>query len=162
MKNSAILLISCPDRKGEVATIADFVYRHSGNILHADEHADEESGLFLMRVEFDPKDFDIDLADFGKYFSPVAEAFHMKWRLAQSSQRQRMIILVSKYDHCLVDLLYRHKSGELACEIPLIISNHADNQAIADFYKIPYAIVPVTKDNKEQAEAAREAVTGNV
>jgi len=153
MKNNAILLISCPDRKGEVATIADFVYRHNGNILHADEHADEESGLFLMRVEFDPKDFDIDLAEFGKYFSPVAESFSMNWRLAQSSQRQRMIILVSRYDHCLVDLLYRHKSGELACDIPLIISNHADNEAIADFYKVPYAIVPVTKDNKERAEA---------
>jgi formyltetrahydrofolate deformylase len=153
MKNSAILLISCPDRKGEVATIADFVYRHNGNILHADEHADEESGLFLMRVEFDPKDFDIDLADFGKHFSPVAEAFQMTWQLAQSSLRQRMIILVSKYDHCLVDLLYRHKSGELACDIPLIISNHSDNQAIADFYRIPYAIVPVTKEKKAQAEA---------
>ncbi len=158
MKNSAILLISCPDRKGEVATIADFVYRHNGNILHADEHADEESGLFLMRVEFDPKDFDIDLsqkdlADFSRHFSPVAEAFQMKWRLAHSSRRQRMIILVSKYDHCLVDLLYRHKSGELACDIPLIISNHADNQAIAEFYKIPYAVVPVTKDNKSEAEA---------
>jgi formyltetrahydrofolate deformylase len=158
MKNSAILLISCPDRKGEVATIADFVFRHGGNILHADEHADEESGLFLMRVEFDPKDFDIDLSqkdltDFSAQFSPIAEAFHMKWRLAQSSQRPRMIILVSKYDHCLVDLLYRHKSGELACDIPLIISNHADNQAIADFYKIPYAIVRVTKDNKNASEA---------
>ena len=158
MKNSAILLISCPDRKGEVATIADFVFRHGGNILHADEHADEESGLFLMRVEFDPKDFDIDLsqkdlADFSAQFSPIAEIFRMKWRLAQSSQRPRMIILVSKYDHCLVDLLYRHKSGELACDIPLIISNHADNQTIADFYKIPYAMVPVTKDNKSAAEA---------
>ncbi len=157
MKPSAILLISCPDRKGEVATIADFVYRHGGNILHADEHADEESGLFLMRVEFDPKDFDIDLsqkdlADFDKHFSPIAKDFMMQWRLAQSSQRPRMIILVSKYDHCLVDLLYRHKSGELACDIPLIISNHADNQAIADFYKIPYAIVPVSKENKDQAE----------
>jgi formyltetrahydrofolate deformylase len=163
VRPSAILLISCPDRKGEVATIADFVYRHGGNILHADEHADEESGLFLMRVEFDPKDFDIDLsqkdlADFGKHFSSIAETFQMKWRLAQSSQRPRMIILVSKYDHCLVDLLYRHKSGELACEIPLIISNHADNQAIADFYKIPYAIVPVTKENKNQAEAKIQAL----
>ena len=152
MKNSAILLISCPDSKGEVATIADFIYRHNGNILHADEHGDEESGLFLMRVEFDPKEFDIDLADFGQHFSPIAETFHMKWRLAQSSHRQRMIIFVSKYDHCLVDLLYRQKSGELACEIPLIISNHADNQAIADFYQIPYAIVPITKDNKLAAE----------
>jgi len=152
MKNSAILLISCPDRKGEVATIADFIYRHGGNILHADEHGDEESGLFLMRVEFDPKDFDVPLADFGKYFSPVAEAYAMKWRLAQSLHRPRMIIFVSKYDHCLVDLLYRHQSGELACQIPLIVSNHPDNQAIADFYKIPYQIVIVTEDNKTQAE----------
>jgi formyltetrahydrofolate deformylase len=157
MKSSAILLISCPDRKGEVATIADFVFRHNGNILHADEHADEESGLFLMRVEFDPTAFDIDLsqkdlADFSKHFSPVAEAFAMNWRLALSSHRQRMIILVSKYDHCLVDLLYRHRSGEFACDIPLIISNHRDNQALADFYKIPYAVVEVTKDNKSQAE----------
>jgi formyltetrahydrofolate deformylase len=153
MKNSAILLISCPDRKGEVATIADFVYRHNGNILHADEHADEESGLFLMRVEFDPKEFDIPLEDFGKYFSPVAEAFAMRWRLAQSSARPRMIVFVSKYDHCLVDLLYRHHSGELACDIPLIISNHPDNQPLADFYKIPYQVVPVAKENKMQAEA---------
>ena len=152
MKNSAILLISCPDRKGEVAAIADFVFRHNGNILHADEHGDEESGLFLMRVEFDPKDFDIPLADFGKHFSPVAEAFAMTWRLAQSLHRPRMIIFVSKYDHCLVDLLYRQQSGELGCDIPLIISNHPDNQAAADFYKIPYAVVPITKDNKQAAE----------
>lgn len=158
MKTSAILLISCPDRKGEVATIADFIYRHGGNILHADEHADEESGLFLMRVEFDPKDFDIDLANFDKLFSPVAEAFAMDWRLAQSSHRPRMIILVSKYDHCLVDLLYRHQSGELACGIPLIISNHPDNQAIAEFYKIPYAVVAVSKDHKGAAEARIQAL----
>jgi len=157
MKPSAILLISCPDRKGEVAAISDFVFRHGGNILHADEHADEESGLFLMRVEFDPKDFDIDLsqpdlAAFATHFAPVAEKFQMKWRLAQSSRRPRMIIFVSKYDHCLVDLLYRHQSGELACDIPLIISNHPDNQPLAGFYKIPYAVVAVAKDNKQQAE----------
>lgn len=152
MKNSAILLISCPDRKGEVATIADFIYKHNGNILHADEHGDEESGLFLMRVEFDPRHFDIDLTDFSRHFSPVAETFGMKWRLAQSSYRQRMIIFVSKYDHCLVDLLYRHKSGELACDIPLIISNHADNQAIANFFAIPYCVIPITRDTKSQAE----------
>jgi len=163
MTPSAILLVSCPDAKGEVATIADFVYRHGGNILHADEHADEESGLFLMRVEFDPKDFDIDLTDknlagFGKQFSPIAEKFHMTWRLALSSHRLRMIILVSKYDHCLVDLLYRHQSGELACEIPLIISNHPDNQPIADFYKIPYTVISTTKDNKQQAEERIESL----
>ena len=158
MKNSAILLITCPDRKGEVATIADFIYRHNGNILHADEHGDEESGLFLMRVEFDPKDFDINLVDFSHHFSPIAETFGMKWRLAQSTYRPRMIIFVSKYDHCLVDLLYRHKSGELACDIPLIISNHADNQQIADFFGIPYCIISITKDNKADAEQRMHAV----
>ncbi len=152
MKNSAILLISCPDTKGIVATISDFIFRHNGNILHADEHADEGSNLFLMRVEFDPKDFIIDLDDFPKYFSPIAEKFSMQWRLARSNHRPRMIILVSKYDHCLVDLLYRHKSGELACDIPLIISNHPDNQPIAGFYQIPFVVVPVTKDNKPEAE----------
>jgi formyltetrahydrofolate deformylase len=152
MKNSAVLLISCPDRKGIVATISDFVFRHDGNILHADEHADEESNLFLMRVEFDPAGFDIDLADFSRHFTPIAEKFEMQWRLARSNCRPKMIILVSKYDHCLVDLLYRHKSGELACDIPLIISNHPDNQPIADFYGIPYITIPVPKDNKRQAE----------
>jgi formyltetrahydrofolate deformylase len=152
MKNSAILLISCPDRKGVVASIADFVFQHSGNILHADEHADEELSLFLTRVEFDPADFDIDLAEFSKHFSPIAEKFQMQWRLARSSYRPRMVILVSKYDHCLVDLLYRHHSGELACEIPLVISNHPDNQPIADFYRIRYAVVQVAKENKRAAE----------
>jgi formyltetrahydrofolate deformylase len=158
MKPSAILLVSCPDAKGEVATIADFVFRHNGNILHADEHADEESGLFLMRVEFDPKDFDVPLSDFGMLFAPIAEKFQMTWRLAQSAHRPRMIIFVSKYDHCLVDLLYRHQSGELACEIPLIISNHADNQAVADFYKIPYVVISVTKENKQTAEASIQSL----
>jgi formyltetrahydrofolate deformylase len=157
MTPSAILLISCPDQRGEVASIADFVYRHGGNILHADEHADQESGLFLMRVEFDPKDFDIDLTDknlaeFNKQFSPIAEKFSMNWRLALSSHRPRMIIFVSKYVHCLVDLLYRYQSGELACDIPLIVSNHPDNQTIADFYKIPYCVISIGKENKQAAE----------
>jgi formyltetrahydrofolate deformylase len=152
MKNSAILLVACPDRKGLVATISDFVFRHNGNIIHANEHADEGSNLFLMRVEFDPAGFDIPLSEFKKYFASIAEKYQMNWRLAQSSHRPRMAVLVSKYDHCLVDLLYRHKSGELACEIPVIISNHPDNQPIADFYKIPYAVVAVLKENKQAAE----------
>jgi len=152
MKNTAILLVTCPDRKGLVATIADFIFRHNGNIIHADEHHDAGTDLFLMRVEFDPAEFDFDLAEFGKHFSSVAEKFGMQWRLAQSSYRPKMAILVSKYDHCLVDLLYRHKTGELACEIPLIISNHPDNQGVADFYRIPFAVVPVPKDGKREAE----------
>jgi formyltetrahydrofolate deformylase len=152
MKNTAVLLISCPETKGIVASISDFIFCHNGNILHADEHADEESNLFLMRVEFDPTDFDIDLNDFHRHFSSLAEKFAMQWRLARSNHRPKMVILVSKYDHCLVDLLYRHKSGELACDIPLIISNHPDNQPIADFYRVPFVVVPVSKDNKPEAE----------
>jgi len=152
MKNTAILLITCPDRRGLVAATSDFVFRHNGNILHVDEHADEDSNLFLMRLEFDPTHLDIDLADFSRHFSPMAEKFEMNWRLAQSSHRPKMAILVSKYDHCLVDLLYRHKSGELHCDIPIIVSNHPDNQSIADFYRIPFVMVPVPPGKKQEAE----------
>ncbi len=152
MNNSAVLLISCPDRKGLVAAISDFVYRHGGNILHADEHGDESSKLFLMRVEFDPSEFDIDLAEFPKHFSPIAAKFQMEWRLARSDRRPKMAVLVSRYDHCLVDLLHRHKSGELACDIPLIISNHADNQAMVEFYGIPFFFVPSTSGQKIETE----------
>jgi formyltetrahydrofolate deformylase len=152
MKNSAILLVSCPDRKGVVAKIADFIFRHNGNILFADEHGDAGLNLFLMRVEFDPSGFDFPLSEFDRQFASVASEFTMQYQLARSDYRPRMAILVSKYDHCLVDLLYRHRSGELACEIPVIISNHVDNQSIADFYQIPYAVVPVMKAGKSEAE----------
>jgi len=152
MYKSAILLVSCPDRKGIVASIAEFIFKHNGNILFNDEHGDEESNLFLTRVEFDPSNFDFDLSEFGSRFAPIAREFHMNWRLAHSTDRPRIAIFVSRYDHCLQDLLYRHQSGELPCEIPLIISNHPDNQRIADFYHIPYFTLPVTKDNKHQVE----------
>jgi formyltetrahydrofolate deformylase len=152
MNNSAVLLISCPDRKGLVAAISDFVFRHGGNILHADEHADESSNLFLMRVEFDSSEFDIDFADFPKHFSPIAVRFKMEWQLARSDRRPKMAILVSRYDHCLVDLLYRHKSGELACDISLIISNHADNRVVAKFYGIPFFFVPTLNMKKAEVE----------
>ena len=152
MRKSAILLLSCPDRKGIVSGVAGFISQHGGNILHADEHGDHETSTFLMRVEFDPAGFDVPLGDFSRLFSPIATQFQMQWRLAFSDVRQRMTILVSKYDHCLVDLLYRHQSGELACEIPCVISNHPDSQALAEFYRIPFFLVPSDKDNKAAAE----------
>jgi formyltetrahydrofolate deformylase len=152
MSDSAILLVSCPDRKGIVASIADFIFRHGGNILSNDEHGDTESNLFLTRVEFDSTQFDFDLADFDRHFASLAKEFQMDWRLARSSDRPRIAIFVSKYDHCLQDLLYRHQSGELKCEIPLILSNHPDNQRIADFYHIPFFVIPVTKENKHEVE----------
>jgi formyltetrahydrofolate deformylase len=151
-RKSAVLLLSCPDKKGVVAGVAGFIYQHGGNILHADEHGDTDSNTFLMRVEFDPSEMDIPLSDFVWHFSPIAKEFEMQWRLALSDVRPRMAILVSKYDHCLVDLLYRHQSGELACEIPCIVSNHSDSQPIADFYRIPFFLVPVETREKQAAE----------
>src|SRR5581483_201631 len=158
MKNTAVLLITCPDRKGIVAGVGEFLYRHDANILHADQHQDAERGLFLMRVEWDLAGFDLELVDCARHFAIVAERYKMRWRIESSACPHRVAVFVSKYEHCLVDLLYRHQSGELACDIPLIISNHADNQAIADFYKIPYAIVSVTKENRQAAESKIETL----
>jgi formyltetrahydrofolate deformylase len=151
-RNSAVLLLSCPDKKGVVASVAGFIYQHGGNILHADEHGDRDSSTFLMRVEFDPAELDLPLSDFMFHFSPIANEFEMQWRLALSDVRPRMAVMVSKYDHCLVDLLYRHQSGELACDIPCIVSNHVDSQPIADFYRIPFFLVPVESKDKQAAE----------
>ena len=152
MSNTAILLIHCPDRKGLVAAIADFLYRHNANILHADQHQDSETGLFLMRVEWDLSDFGLEIAQFGEYFAPIAEPLHLQWRLKLSSVRPKMAVFVSQYDHCLADLLYRHQSGELDCDIPIIISNHHKAQELAEFYRIPFHFVPVNRDDKAEAE----------
>jgi formyltetrahydrofolate deformylase len=153
VKNTAILLVSCPDQKGLNAAIHDFVYRGNGNTLHADEHQDAERNLFLMRVEWDLAGFTLDMREFVKHFQPIADRFGMQWRVALSSYRPKIAIFVSRYDHCLVDLLYRQRSGELGCEIPLIISNHADVQRWADFYGVPLHVIPVSKENKTQAES---------
>jgi formyltetrahydrofolate deformylase len=153
LKNSAILLLRCPDRKGLDAAIADFIYWHGGGILRFEHHlAGEEERFYLGRVEWDLTGFEFDLKDFPKWFAPIAEEFSIQWRVTTSNYRPPVAILVSKYDHCLVDLLYRQRIGELACEIPLIISNYPDAKRHADFYGIPYHVIPVTKENKPEAE----------
>ena len=157
MKNTATLLINCPDRKGLVAAIADFLYRHNANILHADQHQDAENNLFLMRVEWDLSDFAIAPENFAEQFAPVAERFEMEWQLKLVQKRSRMAIMVSQYDHCLADLLHRHQSGELNCDIPLIVSNHKDTQRLAEFYGIPFYYIAVTKETKAEAEARQFA-----
>ncbi|MFY9752796.1 MAG: formyltetrahydrofolate deformylase [Candidatus Acidiferrales bacterium] len=152
MKNSAILSINCPDQKGLNAAIADFIYRANGNILHADEHQILEQNLFLMRIEWDLAGFTIDMHDFARHFEPLAARFGMQWRVALSAARPKVAIFVSKYDHCLADLLYRHHTGELPCEIPLIVSNHPDAQRWADFYGIPLHVIPIRKESKSEDE----------
>ncbi|BBP01430.1 formyltetrahydrofolate deformylase [Sulfuriferula nivalis] len=157
-KTTAILLISCPDQKGLVAAIADFLYQHNANILHADQHQDAELGLFLMRVEWDLQGFDLDLVDFNTAFAPIATRFQMQWRLASSGSKPRLAIFVSRYDHCLADLLYRYQAGELNCNIPIIISNHTDTKWLADAYGIPFQHVSIDKNNKADAEATQLAI----
>ncbi|MBZ5528108.1 MAG: formyltetrahydrofolate deformylase [Acidobacteriia bacterium] len=152
MKNSAILLLQCPDQKGLNAALAEFIYKHDGNILHYEQHVDKEEGLFLARIEWDLAGFRMELKDFPREFGPIAERLRAKWDLAQSAHKPRVALLVSKYDHCLVDLLYRWHSGELRCEIPLILSNHTDAKRHADFYGIPYHVIAVSKENKAEAE----------
>ena len=158
MKNTATLLITCPDTKGIVAAIANFVYQHNANILHADQHQDAENSLFLMRVEWDLKDFSLDEASFAKAFEVIAKTYKMTWELKFSKDKPRMAIMVSQYDHCLADLLHRYKNNELQCDIPLIISNHLDTQKLADFYGIPFFHIPVEKDKKKEAEAKQFAL----
>lgn len=156
--NTATLLISCPDQKGLSAAIANFLYTYNANIVHSDQHQDNTDDLFLMRIEWDLSDFTLDMAAFTPAFQPIADRFHMTWSVALSERRQRVAIFVSKYDHCLVDLLHRHQSGELACDIPLVISNHEDCRAVTEFYGVPFHVVSVNKDNKVAAEAAQQVL----
>jgi formyltetrahydrofolate deformylase len=158
MTSTATLLISCPDRKGLSAAIANFLSMHNGNILHSDQHQDSSDNLFLMRIEWDLTGFTLDMNAFSAAFQPIADLFEMTWKVSLSSHQQRVAIFVSKYDHCLVDLLYRHKSGELKCDIPLIISNHEDCRALAEFYGVEYHVIQVNNDNKAEAEAKQKAL----
>jgi formyltetrahydrofolate deformylase len=152
MKNTAVLLITCPDRKGIVYSVSEFLYKHHANILHADQHQDAERDLFLMRVEWDLGGFGLDLAEFPRRFAPLADRFEMRWRLERSDHPLRVALFVSKYDHCLMDLLYRHKTGELPCEIPLIVSNHPDAEKWATFYQTPFHLIGVPSGGKDEAE----------
>jgi formyltetrahydrofolate deformylase len=158
VRKSAILLVECPDQKGLDAAIAEFIFRHDGNILHFEQHQAGEERFYLARVEWDLTDFTLPMQEFAAKFDPIANRFSMHWRLAVSTQRTRVAIFVSKFDHCLVDLLYRHRNGELVCDIPLIVSNHPDAKRHADFYGIAFEHIPVTKENKAEAEARQLAI----
>ena len=155
MNNTATLLIDCPDRKGLVATISTFLYTHGANILHADQHQDNDVGLFFMRVEWDLDGFDLDEAGFRAEFAPIAESFEMHWRLHYSSSAPGMAIFVSRYLHCLADLLHRHQTGELSCRIPLVVSNHEDARALVEFYGIEFRHMPMDAANKAEVERAQ-------
>ena len=153
VENTATLLVSCPDRKGIVAALAQVLYGHGANILDADQHSDQIAGQFFQRIRFDLTEIHTDRLTLEGAIREVAERFHMQWRLAYSSGTKRMAIFVSRLDHCLYDLLLRHRAGELQCEIPLIVSNHDDLRHVAEQFGIDYRAVPITPETKAEQEA---------
>jgi formyltetrahydrofolate deformylase len=148
----AVLLLSCIEAKGIVAAVSDFVYRHNGNIVDIDEHTDFETNVFLQRIEWDMDGFQIERNGVADAFRPVAERFSMKWVLRFSDTVPRMAIFVSKLDHCLHDLLWRHRAGELKVEIPFVVSNHEDLAALASSFGVPYYVHPITAETKAREE----------
>jgi len=151
---SAILLISCPDQQGIVCAVTDFLMRHNGNIIDLEQHTDTEETAFFMRVEWELDQFALPRDQISEKFSLIAARFNMKVELHFSDYRPRMAIFVSKFPHCLLDLLARQSSGDLNCEIPLIISNHPDLEPIAKMHGIAFHCIPVSKDSKAEQEAA--------
>jgi formyltetrahydrofolate deformylase len=151
----ATLLVSCPDRRGLVAALAQLLYGHGANILDADQHTDEAAAMFFQRIRFDLRELHTDRIALERGIADVAARFEMRWTLSYGAKRKRVAIFVSKYDHCLYDLLLRHRAGELACDIPLIVSNHDDLAPVAAQFGVPFRAFSITKENKAEQEAAQ-------
>lgn len=158
-RKSAIMLVHCPDKKGLVAAMTRFLAHNNGNILEIDQHVDKLSRAFFMRVEWDLDGFLIPDEEIEKEFARhIGIPFEMSWQLFFMRNKPRMAIFVSKYGHCLQDIMARYDSGEWNVEIPLIISNHPDMKVIADRYGIDYHCFEVTKTNKEEIEKDQKAL----
>jgi len=148
----AILLISCNDNKGITAAVTNFVFNNNGNIIHADQHIDEQTNTFFMRIEWSLEDFKIGRKDIPEAFKSISDKFDMKWDLDFTDEKKNVAIFVSKHRHCLYDILLRQREGQLNCNIPLIISNHPDAKKIAGDFNVTYHEIPITKENKEEQE----------
>jgi formyltetrahydrofolate deformylase len=151
---TAVLLLSCPDQKGLVAAVSDFLYRNDGNIIHADQHTDAEEGIFLQRVEWELEGFGIARAEIAGAFRPIAERFGMTWSLHFSDYVPRIAVFASRQPHCMFDLLARRRMGEFRAELPLVISNHPDLRPTASGFGAEYHHFPITPETKDAQEAA--------
>jgi formyltetrahydrofolate deformylase len=151
---TAVLLIDCPDRKGIVVSIVNFlVQKYDVNILNADQHQDAELGLFFMRVEFSTESPGFAEPAFRAAFAPIAEEFRMNWRIEFANEVRNVALFVSQYLHCLADLLHRRQSGEFRCNLALIVSNHEAARSLAEFHGIPFHYLPVTSASKPEIES---------
>ncbi len=149
----ATLLVSCPDRRGIVAALAQVLYGHGANIFDSDQHTDPVAAQFFQRLHFDLAELQTDRGTLERAIREVAERFAMQCELRYQNRAKRVAIFVSKYDHCLYDLLLRHQSGELRCELPLIVSNHPDLERVAQQFGVRFELVPVSAEKKAQSEA---------
>jgi len=154
MPDSAILLVHCPDKKGIVHRITEFIDNNNGNILALDQHVDrEDDGVFFMRIEWELDTFLIPREKIGDYFdTQIAARYDMKWNLYFSDNAPNMALFVTKMDHCLYDILARYQAGEWNVKIPIIISNHEDLRPVAERFNIPFHCFPVTKETKKDVE----------
>lgn len=144
----------CPDQPGIIAVITEFINANGGNILYLDQYVDKDNGIFYMRVEWDLDNFGIPTEKIRDYFETLyAIKYNMEFKISFTKRKQRMAIFVSKMSHCLYDILARYIAGEWDVEIPVIISNHPDMEIVAKQFNIPYEVIPVNKDNKEEMEA---------
>ena len=150
--NTAILLISCSDKKGITTTITNFISKNNGNIEHADQHIDKQNNTFFMRVEWSLDGFSIDREKISEEFSSIAEKFDMNWSLYFSDKIPRVAIYVSTSPHCLYDILLKYRQKYLNCLIPLIISYHTDLKSIAEEFGVPFYYFPKSAENKEEVE----------
>ena len=147
------MLIHCPDEKGIILSVTDFISKNNGNIVDLDQHVDSERKIFFMRVEWTLDDFSIPREKIGDHFDPlVAHKYQMKYKIHFRDEKIRMALMVSKMDHCFNDILSRYRSGEWNVEIPLIISNHPDMEETAKRFDIPYHYIPVSKETKAEQE----------
>lgn len=146
------ILISCPDQAGIISSVTQFLFSKNGNIVYLDQHVDKEAGVFFMRLESEFQ-LSISVSDIKTSFeNDIASVYKMKWDIYADGIKPKMAIFVSKYNHCLYDLLSRYNSGELEVEIPFILSNHEDLSYVAAQFEIPYYHVPFTKDIRSEAE----------
>ena len=150
--SNAIMLISCSDQKGITASVSHFIYQHNGNILHADQHIDDQTNTFFMRIEWSLKGFSLEKGGIRDHFRTIADKFKMEWNLTFSDEIPRAAVFVSKQLHCLYDLLLRQRSGQLLCEIPLIISNHPSAREVAHHFNTHFFEFPISKENKIEQE----------
>ncbi len=152
-KNTAILLIHCPDRQGIISTVTEFLNNNGGNIIYLDQHVDRQEKIFYMRVEWELDGFAIPTEKIGEYFQIlIGMPLDMKWKLYFSDKIPRMALFVSKMAHCLFDILARYTAGEWDVEIPFIVSNHELLKPVAEQFGIKFYYFPVTADNKYDQE----------